>query len=252
MKRRERLSNWDRRLAAAVAAAAALLFAPQSRAQDVNGVPNADVAPGYASLGLRAGYAPPGGGRPSSFATFVQYQNNLSDRWSVSGGLLFGKRGGDAVAFRALQAGVQWQFAERRRDGADGSLLVQTRLPDGNEGPGRIAALIAGKWALQEDWEVRAAVASSAEFGLKARAGIGIGLRGEATRRLGTFGRAGVQAVDGFNTTAGFGPLKSQSHQAGLVFKKPFGKVQATASALIGLTDAAPQEEFKIFLTYEL
>ncbi len=215
-------------------------------------MPNADVALGYRALGLRFGYAPPGGGNPSALASFVQYQHNLGDRWSLSGGALVGKRGDDALAFQAWQAGVQWQFAERRRAGADGALFLQTRIPDGNEGPGRLAALLAGKWIVDEDWEIRAAFASSIEYGLHARRGFGLGVRGEATRRIGAVGRAGVQVVDGFNTTRGFGPLRSQSHQAGVVFKKPFGKVQTTATALFGLTDAAPQSELKVFLTLQL
>ncbi|MBY0423793.1 MAG: hypothetical protein K2Q06_15925, partial [Parvularculaceae bacterium] len=157
-----------------------MLGAPAAGAQDVNGVPNADVAPGYRSVGLRLGYSVPSDGKRSSMAEFIQYQHNLSDSWSVSGGVLFGARGEDPQSFKAAQAIVQWQFAERRRDGGDGSLVLITRVPDGNEGPGRIAAAIAGKWVWRKDWEFRAAASSSFEYGLNSHGGVGLGVRGEA------------------------------------------------------------------------
>lgn len=236
---------------AAVFVALALAASPAA-AQDVNGVPNADVAPRYSSVSVRTLYAPASNGHPSSVAAFAQYQRNFGERWSLNGGVAFGARGGDELEFRAAQIGAQWQFAESETAGGDGALLLIARVPDGNEGPARVAAILAGKWIWREDYEIRAGLASSVEFGLNARDGVGIGFRGEATRRIGRFSRIGVQVIDGFNTTAKFGPLRTQSHQAGLVFKRPFGKLQLTTSALGGLTDAAPDIEFKLFLTYEL
>ena len=237
----------------AAAALSAVLVASVARAQDVNGVPNADVAPGYRSVALRLGYSAPSDGRRSSFAEFIQYQHNLSDRWSLSGGLLFGARGDDAHAFKAAQTSVQMQFAERKRDGGDGAVIVIARIPDGNEGPGRVAALLAGKWVWREDWEIRAAAATSVEYGVGARSGVGLGFRGEATRRIGAIGRLGVQMVDGFNTTTKIGPFRTQSHQAGVTFKRPFGpSLLVTAAGLFGFTEAAPDAEFRLFLTYEL
>lgn len=229
-----------------------ILFA-EARAQDVNGVPNAEVVPGYRALGLRLGYAAPSDGRRSSMAEFVQYQHNLSDSWSLSGGLLFGARGDDPHAFKAAQGIVQWQFAERRRDGGDGALMTIVRIPDGNEGPGRVAAVLAGKWIWRKDWEFRAAASTSVEYGKFSHGGFGLGVRGEATRRIGAIGRAGVQLVDGFNTTKKIGPFRAQAHQIGFVFKRPIGrKLTTTATTLFGLSDAASDAEFRLFLTYEL
>ncbi|MBY0423213.1 MAG: hypothetical protein K2Q06_12980, partial [Parvularculaceae bacterium] len=82
---------------------------------------------------------------------------------------------------------------------------------------------------------------------------VGLGVRGEATRRIGTIGRAGVQVVDGFNTTRKIGPFRAQSHQAGVTFKRPFGKhLLVTTTGLFGVSAAAPDAEFRLFLTYEL
>jgi hypothetical protein len=224
-----------------------------ARAQDVTGVPNADVNPGYHALAYRVAYAPPGSGDPSSFVQQVSYQRNLSDRWSIQVGANFGRHGPEPVEFKAIQTIVQWQFAESERTGVDGSLIVITKIPDSGDSPGRVSTALAGKWNFLEDWEARAGLAGSVEYGAGGHDGVSLGARSEVTRRVGTLMRVGVQLANGFNTIGKFGPFKTQGHQAGVVAKGPIlGDLTFTATALFGLTDVAPDQEFKLFLTYEL
>lgn len=222
-------------------------------AQDVNGVPNADVRPGYSSISYRVGYSLMGDERPSTLAQQISFQRNFGERWSFSGAANFGKRGDEPMEFKAFQSIVQWQFADRKTAGGDGSLLVIARHPDQGNGPGRVAVVIAGKWKVREDWEIRANAATSVDYGENARDGLGVGARTEATRRIGTVGRFGVQTGHGFNTTRHFGSFQEQSHQAGLVAKGVLlHSVMVTGTALFGVTKAAPDAELKLFLTYEL
>lgn len=237
----------------AISALALVAAWSSARAQDVNGVPNAAVNPFYASLSARAVFAPAADGKDAVFAGLVGYQRNFGEQWSLSGGAFYSNRGPGGFELRAFQAAAQFQFAERARWGGDGSILLIARLPDDGDGPGRVALLVAGKWIIREDWEIRALAAANREYGAGARAGVGLGTRIEATRRIGTLGRLGAQLGDGFNTTAGFGAFKDQSHQAGPVFKTVIGRdLTLNATAQFGLSEAAPDEEFRLFLTYDL
>lgn len=226
------------------------LLAPGAAAQDVNGIPNGDVRPGYAALSARFVFAPEDDGADPVFASQFAYQRNFGEKWSLAGGGVFSSRGPGPYQFRAIQSGVQYQFAESEEWGGDGSILIVARIPDSGDGPGRVALLLAGKWIIAEDWEVRALAAASRDFGDRARAGVGLGARLEATRRVGTLGRFGAQIADGFNTTARIGNFDEQSHQAGPVFKTVIGRsLVVNAAALFGVSEAAPDEEFRLFLT---
>jgi hypothetical protein len=237
---------------ATLGATAFLVVAPAA-AQDVNGAPNADVRSGARSASLRLAYGPSDPGHPETFAAQIGYAQNLSDRWGVSGALFFAARGADPFAFRAGQAIVQYQFAENETAGADFAALVIARIPDAGDGPGRVTSGIAGRWTIAEDWDLRAAGAMTVEIGARARSGLGLGTRIEATRRIGAVGRLGFHLADGFGTTAKFGPFRAQSHQAGLVAKTLIGdSLQVTGLALFGVTAAAPEAEFKLFLTRDL
>jgi hypothetical protein len=234
-------------------AAAALLLPAAARGQDVTGLPNADIRPGYASLSGRFLFAPSGDGDDPTFASQYSYQRNFGERWSLGAAAVFSNRGPGPYQYRALQPSVQHQFAESEEWGGDGSLLLVGRIPDGGDGPGRVALILAGKWIFREDYEVRALAAASRDFGSGARAGVGLGARVEATRRIGTLGRVGGQIADSFNTTARFGDFKEQSHQAGPLFKTLLlGKLNVSAAALFGVSAAAPDAEFRLFLTYDL
>lgn len=221
-------------------------------AQELNGVPNADVNAGYAALSSRAAYAPASDGRQGAVAEQISYQHNLGERWSLSGGAVFTDRGPGNFQFRAFQAIAQYQFAESEAHGVDGALLVIARIPDQGDGPGRLALLAAGKW-IRRDWEIRGLLAVNVEYGDGAKSGLGLGTRIEATRRIGSIGRLGAQLGDSFNTTAHFGAFRDQNHQAGPMFKTVLGRsLTVSAASLFGISKAAPDAEFKLFLTYEL
>lgn len=221
-------------------------------AQDVTGIPNADVRAGYSSMSLRMGYLTPDDGRAALLGAQLGGQRSLSDRFSIQGSAIFGKIGDGPLEFRGAQAQLQWQFAESEaNDGIDGSLILVARIPDGDDGPGRTGLVAAGKW-IRNDWEMRVMLAALKEVGGRARDGVLLTERTEITRRIGAVGRLGAQTSSSFNSTAHFGPFRDQNHQAGAVFKAPIGRRLATTSAvLIGLSAAAPDVETRLFLTYD-
>lgn len=222
-------------------------------AQDVTGIANADVRAGYRSLSLRMGRLTPDDGKAAAFGAQVGAQATLSDRFSVQGAAIFTKIGDERLGFRGAPAQLPRQFAESKAShGIDGSVILVARIPEGDHGPGRTGLVFAGKW-IKEDWESRLMVAALAEIGDRARAGVLLAERAEVTRRVGSLGRIGLQATSSLNTTAHFGAFKDQSRRAGAAFKTMIGRrLQVTSVALFGASEAAPDVETKLFLTYEL
>ena len=240
-----------RRLVSGLAALIAAMTGGRALAQDINGVPNADVRAGYQAISYRVGYSL-FDAAPSAFAQQISYQQNFGERWSLSGAANFGKRGDEPLEFKAFQAIAEWQFAEDEEAGADGALLLIARQPDNGNGPGRVVLAAAGKWIVRDIWEIRSVFGANVEYGDNAEDGVGLGGRIEATRRIGAIGRLGAQTAHSFNTTAHFGSFSDQNHQAGLVAKTLIGPLSITATSLFGLSRAAPDAEFRLFLTYEL
>lgn len=230
---------------------AATLAPMRARGQDVNGIPNADVRAGYRAISLRGGYLPTDDGRPALYAGQASYQHNFNERFGLQGAALFGKVGGGDPKVMGFQTQFQWQFAESEDAGVDGSLLLVTRIPDGDDGPARMVLVCAGKW-IRGDWEARGMIATGAEIGDRARNGALLIDRAELTRRVGTLGRLGAQMSNNWNTTAHFGSFDEQNHQAGIVAKTVIGRhVMVTATTLAGVSRAAPDLESKLFLTLE-
>ena len=226
-------------------------LASPAAGQDVTGIANADIRDGYRSFSGRFGHLLADDGRPAASAAQLNYQHNLNGKWSVQAAALFARIDGGAVELRGAQTQIQWQFAEDEAAGFDGALNLVARIPDGDDGPGRVAPVLVGKWT-KTDWEARAILAFPIEVGERARDGVGIVQRAEVTRRLGEIGRLGLQTSINFNTTARFGGFEEQNHQAGPVFKLPVGRLMATFVALGGVSRAAPDLETKVFLTLEL
>lgn len=222
-------------------------------AQDVNGVPNADVNAGAESISFRTAFQPASSGRPYAYAQQVAYQRSFSDSWSTRLSIQHGTRNGTDFGFRFLQADVQYQFAEDQKYGWDGSILLIARVPDDGDGPGRLGAAIAAKYTPDIHWEMRGVVFAGHEFGLGSRNGVALATRVEATRDIAAKVRVGAMLVDNFNTSAHFGSFNEQSHQAGIVAKGFLThSLSFNAGAMFGISDAAPDEEFRLFLFYDL
>jgi hypothetical protein len=93
----------SRIILAAAAAALALVGAAPAAAQDVTGIPNADVRAGYRAVSPRTGYSPGETEGPSTFAEHVNYQHNFSEAFGVSTAILLGDRGEGPLGFRGIQ-----------------------------------------------------------------------------------------------------------------------------------------------------
>ncbi len=227
------------------------LGAPQiAVAQNVSGVPSPVIKSGERAFEYRAAYGARDDGAADIFAQRFHFQQAIADDWRIRVLLVQEKRGGEDLKLQSASMQVA-HFIGATRDWktgfrADGEIP----LVDGRPGRARLAWL--NEFALADDIYLRGDLFIARQFGDAARDGVFIETRAEfghvASKTL-TFG---AQVFNQWGATSGFGPWSAQRHEAG-----PFVRARVTkharveVSALAGLSAAAPDADFRVFLGYD-
>lgn len=185
------------------------------------------------------------------YAHRFDYQTALSDRWRVRAIALFNDRGGD-YRYRRLAFEAMHQFAASDR-GWNSAVQVRTRLPDGNDGPGRVRVAWLNRWRSDAGTELRLIGLASREFGTQRRDGFALETRGEASWPLTSGTRIGAQMFNRFNRTTDFGTFETQQHSIGGVLKGDLTEtVSYRLNALTGVSEAAADFELRFRLRLKL
>lgn len=228
-------------------------IAPAS-AQNTSGVSGSDVKAGTQEFEYRAAFAPEYDGNPNGFAHRLSYKQAFDDRWSAKIIVLQNEHGGDALEFRTVSIEVVRQILESEDTGGwDSAIRVDGSIPAADNRPGRARAAWLNSVNFGEGWQARGNVYVGHEVGGLARDGFTLETREELTRKLDNGLRIGAQMFNNFNTTAGFGTFDEQKHQLGVVAKGKFAShFGYNAGVLFGLSDRAPDTDFRLFLTYAI
>ncbi len=234
-------------LVALLGATTALSFSADARAQIMGGVSGPKVTAGEQAVEYRVAWVSETGG----FAHRLHYQHAVSDRLRFRIVALQNNAGGD-LRFRSAAIESQYQFIKNTH-GWNSAIQLQGRVPDGNDGPGRVRIAWINSIDLAQDWEIRAVLLGAREIGDNARDGIWLETRSEATYNLGRSYHLGAQLFNSYNSTANMGNFNDQSHAVGPVLKGKLGKRAGfNLSALFGLSDRAPDTNLRLFVSYAL
>ena len=199
------------------------------------------VKPG-SSISFAAGVAFDDG--TEGYAHRVDYRHAVTDNLRVSAIIFHNDSGGD-YRYRRLTLEAMHQFASSKH-GWNSAIQVRGRLPDGNDGPGRVRVAWLNRWRPTEATELRLIGLASHETGDDSRDGIALETRGEATWRMTSDVRTGVQIFNRYNSTAAFGSFNTQRHAVGGVIKGELtDKLSYRINALTGLSKAAPDFELR-------
>jgi hypothetical protein len=227
------------------------LFAAPAAAQNISGVSGADVKAGDTSIQYRAGFSAEDDGAEEAFAHRLHLQHSFDDSWFGRVIVFQGKRGSAPLTTRSVGLEFVRQFVESENSGGwDSAIRVDGLIPV-ERMPGRARIAWLNTVELNDRWEVRGNIYLSRAFGDAAADGLSIETREEATYKLDSGVRIGAQMFNNFNTTAHFGGFDEQRHQAGPVLKaKLADRVKLEAGALFGLSRAASDADFRVFLNY--
>ena len=221
---------------------AAMMMAPAATAQGTGTVASPVIKPGAASS-LAGGYALDEG--DDGVAHRVEYQHAVSDTQRLRTLVFFNDRGGD-YRYRRLALEAMHQFASSRH-GWNSAIQIRGRLPDGNDGPGRVRVAWLNRWRPATGPELRLIGLASHEFGDGRDDGLALETRGEATWQIAEGTRAGAQIFNRYNSTINFGAFDTQRHSVGGVLKGPLSeRLSYRVNALAGISEAAADFELRM------
>ena len=210
-------------------------------AQGTGTVASPVIKPG-ASISMASGIAFDDG--DEGFAYRIDYRRTVAENFRVATIVFFNDRRGD-FRYRRLELETMHQFASSKR-GWSSAIQLRGRIPDGNDGPGRIRAAWLNRWRPGDNVELRLIGLASREFGDSRKNGFALETRSEVTWRVSQKTRFGAQMFNRYNTTANFGSFDSQRHSVGAVAKGALTKkISYRVNALAGLTEAASDFELR-------
>lgn len=187
------------------------------------------------------------------FSHRADYRRAIGDNWRLSSFAFFNDRGGNGdVRYRRFAVEAMHQFASNKT-GWNSALQVRGRIPDGNDGAGRLRVAWLNSWRPVAGPEVRLIGLASQEVGNDRREGAALETRAEATWKVTPSARLGAQMFNRYNTTENFGSFNTQRHSVGGVAK---GALTETLSyrinALAGISEAAADFELRVRLRLKL
>lgn len=241
-------------IASAFALAGALLAAAPALAQNTSSVSGSDVKEGARAFEYRAAFAPENDGQPSAFVHRLHYVHAFDGSWQAKIIVTQSERGGAALKTRDVSFEVMRQILESEDTGGwDSAIRFDGRVPTEDDRPGRTRVDWLNSVDFGDGWQARGNIYVGHEIGDLAKDGFTLETREELTRKFENSMRFGVQMFNNFNTTAHLGSFDEQRHQLGPVIKGKLSKhLGYNAGVLFGISDKAPDTDFRLFVTYTL
>jgi hypothetical protein len=214
-------------------------------------VPSADIPAGERLFDYRAGYALADDDRSGAFGHRLHYQHSLSDGWRVRAIITQAERPDGVVKTQNVILHVHHQFLESEKSGGwDSAVRFDGFIPI-DDRPGRARVVWLNAFEPDTRWQLRADLFVARDIGDRARDGLLIETRQEATYALTPRLRMGAQLFNLYGWTSGFGSFDEQRHQAGAFIRtRPTKSIGLELGALVGLSRAAPDADFRIILTH--
>ena len=150
-----------------------------------------------------------------------------------------------------LQAELFWQLTDDKEDYQTG-LRFDARIRD--EGRAEQLGLNwMNQWKSSDAWSARFLTLTALQLGNNAADGLNIQTRGRVTYKTESKVTLGVELYNNFGNTGNIGGFDDQSHAIGPIVSLPIDKdLSIFAGTLHGISDAAPDTEFRLWVTKTL
>ncbi len=233
---------------AAALAAGLLACVGTAAAQNSASIPSASVKKGEIFLEYRASYGANDQGDADPFTHRIHFNYAPTNNIRLMAFIEQRKIGDGPLRTRRFSPNVFTQLVETKV--WDLGLRWQGDIPlqDGLPGRARLGLL---NTVRADDWEFRSNIYLGKEIGANAAGGLVFETREELMLRVAPKIGVGVQVFNNFLTTRNFGDFNTQRHQAGPFLRATLGKrIRIEAGALVGLSGAATDAEFRLFAGY--
>ena len=228
-----------------------VLFSSTSFAQNTGGVFSPIVNAGHKSIQYRAAVEPDNKAGEVGFAQRFHYQEAINGdfMWRLIGQ----SRKTDVTDFDFdyVQAELFWDLSEDKQRYHTG-LRFDARLRDG-ERANQIGVNWINQYKLGNNWYGRAVLLTSTQVGENSVNGMHLETRWQLAKRIQGGQSLGIEMYNTFGNTRDFGDFDEQSHTIGPIFVSPLIPGWSLfTGALFGVSDAAPDSEFRFWLTRKL
>lgn len=224
---------------------------PSTLMANTSSVFSPDVKAGERSIEYRTSHVPEDGPVDSAFAHRLHIQHAFNDSWRIR---LIGTQsgsGGGALSYNYTRLELQHQYLESEQHGWDAAIRYELQISDRAGRPDRLRLGWTAKWDLNDHWQLRTNLMLGRQLNENAGSGIFVETRGQLTRRFGD-ARLGLEMFNDLNQTTDFGSFDDQEHQLGPIFKFKLSKLSVNVSYLFGISDSAPDDNFRVHLIHPL
>lgn len=232
-------------------AALFLSFAHPSFAQNTGGIFGPVVNEGHKLWQYRATIDPDNAAGNVGFAHRLHYEQAINGdlMWRVVGQAK--KTAASDLDFDFVQAELFWQITPDEQDYQTG-LRFDATLRNDNR-PEQLGLHWINQWRFAQGWQVRAIALSGVQLGDNSTDGVFLQSRSHIQKSIDGGKAVGIEMFNNFGTTDNLGSFKDQTHSLGPYVTVPIGdNFSIFAGTLFGLSEAAPDNELRLWLTKKL
>lgn len=220
-------------------------------AQNTGGVPGPQVTPGERQAEWRVAIDPGSDGGDARTAMRLHYQQALTDTFRLRGIITGSDAGPGGFDLTQYQVQALWQFADASDGGVNSALRFDYIVTDGSASPDSVRLGWTAEWPLRDDWTFRTVAFGSLQTGDNREDGVFLEARTALIRRIAGGHSLQVQSFSQLGSTANLPGFDGQNHALGpLVSYRLSSHWSLDASALFGISDAADDAVFRLFLGY--
>lgn len=227
----------------------ALMLASIASGQNTGTVFSPDVEADTRGVDVRFAYD----GDADSLAQRVHYQHSFSDAFRLRGVAAYNSDSSTNFDYRYFRLEGQYQFLEDDQAPFDSAVRAELQFADGDNLPSRVRFGWSNKMDLNKLWQIRGILLTGHRFGPESSGGYLLGARAQLSRKLNDSVTLAVDYYGDFNDTNEVGSFEEQAHQLGPMVKFDLSdRLGGMAGVLFGVSDAAADSEFRLFLNYAL
>lgn len=238
-------------LAYGVLSAGILAGGSAALASTTSSVGSPNVKKGEAEIAVRAGYSidKDNPREDERFRTRAHIKYGFTDTYAVQIVVSQDKRQGDSYEHDGIKFENRFHLIKKADHGFDFGIRANYALKDGDKKPDSVELGFYGLVPL-DAYELRLNQIFSHEVGQEAVSGVGGETRFQVTRAIAENHRLGVEGFHDFGNFSESSEYAEQSHMIGPVVKGKFlDGYSYEAGYRAGISDAAPDHNFKVFLS---
>lgn len=223
-----------------------------AQASTTGSVGSAAVTKDKTQVEARFGYseADDSSSQDERFRSRVQIDHGFTDYYAARLVLQQDRRKGDGYEHDSISIDNRFQFLDAETSGFDLGMRAGYQHKDGDKKPSAVTFGFFERIPV-DGYEVRLNQLFAYDVGKEAEDGLSAEARFQVTRKIADDHRLGLEGFHDFGNLNEQGGYSDQSHQIGPVAKGklPFGNLKYETGYRVGISEAAPDHNFKLFIS---